>query len=120
MFRFRLAVVAVVAVWLAAASAPAQEPALATAHGTVGKAGKDSLTVKPRGADGRFDKEVTLTLTGTSKITSLSTEMRSGKPVPVQRDVDAKDLKPQQTIAVIYTQGAGGPVLLSAVVLSGK
>ena len=59
---------------------------------------------------GMVDKEVTLTLTGTSKISTLSIETRGGKPVPVQRDADAKDVKPQQSIAVIYTQGAAGPV----------
>ncbi len=120
MFHFRCALAAVATAWFLAAPAFAQEPPLATAHGTVSKASKDSLTVKPRDAAGRFEKELALTLTGTSKITTLSIEMRGGKPVPVQRDADAKDLKPQQTIAVIYTQAAGGPVLLSAVVLPGK
>src|SRR5207247_1551716 len=109
MFSFRLALGTIVGVWLIAASTFAQEPALAAAHGTVSKASKDSLTIKPRGADGRFEKEVALNVTGTSKITTLSIETRGGKPVPVQRDADVKDLKPQQSIAVIYTQGTGGP-----------
>jgi hypothetical protein len=120
MFGSRLTLGVLIGAWLFAASAMAQEPSLATAHGTVSKAGKDSVTVRPRGADGKFDKEVALSITGTSKIMTLSIETRGGKPVPVQRDADAKDLKPQQSIAVIYTQGAGGPVLLSAVVLPGK
>jgi hypothetical protein len=34
----------------------------------------------------------------------------------VQKKTDAKDLQPNQTIAVIYTTGVGGTVLLSAVV----
>jgi hypothetical protein len=118
MFGLRRTLGVVIVVWLFAASAIAQEPALSAAHGTVSKASKDSVTVKPRGEGGKFEKEVALSVTGTSKIMTLSIEMRGGKPVPVQRDADAKDLKPQQSIAVIYTQGAGGPVLLSAVVLS--
>ena len=97
----------------AAADAPAT---LATASGTVAKVDKDSLTIRPRGPDGKFDKEITLKLTGTSKISTLASQTRAGKTVVVQRDTDAKDLQPKQTIAVIYTTGAGGAVLLSAVV----
>src|SRR4051794_35076965 len=117
MSRLRFAVAAVAGLWLVAASAVAQEAPLTTAHGVGVKAAKDSLTVRPRGAGGRFEKEVTLMVTGTSKISTLSMEIRADRPVPVQREADAKDLKAQQQIAVIYTQGSGGPVLLAAVVL---
>jgi hypothetical protein len=95
----------------------AAAPALATAHGEVGKAEKDALTVKPRGAQGRFEKDLVLQVTGTSKVTVLTMQTRAGKSVPVQQEADVKDLKPQQSVAVIYTQTAAGPVLLSAVAL---
>lgn len=120
MYRLRLAVAAIVGLCLIAATASAQEPSIAAAHGAVGKSTKDTLNIKPRGADGKFEKEMVLQLTGTSKVTTLTIQMRAGKPTPVQQDVDVKDLKANQAIAVIYTQGAGGPVLLTAVVLPPK
>ncbi len=97
----------------AAADAPAT---LSTASGTVAKVDKDSLTIRPRGPDGKFQAEIKLKLTGTSKISTLTTQTRAGKSVVVQRDADAKDLQAKQTIAVIYTTSSGGAVLLSAVV----
>jgi hypothetical protein len=95
-------------------------PTLGTASGTVSKAGADSLTIRPRGADGKFEKALTLKLTGTSKITILSQQKRAGKLVHVQKDFDAKDLESNQQIAVIYAAGTKMPVLLSAVVLAPK
>jgi hypothetical protein len=92
-------------------------PTLTTAHGVVGKADRESLTVKPRGADGRFEKELVLQVTGTSRVSTLSTRMQAGRQVMVQQDGDAKDLQPDQTVAVIYAQGASGGVLLSAIAL---
>lgn len=103
----------VVAVTTAAAQAPTT---LLTARGTMDKIEKDKLTIKPRSADGKFEKELVLHLTGTSKVAMLTTQMRAGKPVPVQKDMDAKDLQAKQAIAVIYTEGPGGAVLLVAVV----
>jgi len=95
----------------------AAEPTLAVAHGVVDKADKDTLMVKPRAADGRFQKAITLKLTGTSKVTVLTPQDRKGKVVLTQRDADAKDLTAGQTIAVIYSEvGKDGAVLLSAVV----
>ncbi len=96
----------------AAADAPA---ALATASGSVVKVDKDSLTIRPRGPDGKFGKEIKLKLTGTSKVSTLTSQTRAGKTVVVQRDTDANDLQPKQPIAVIYTTGSAGAVLLSAV-----
>jgi hypothetical protein len=90
-------------------------PALVTAHGTVEKVEKDTLTIKPRGADGKFGKSLVLHLTGTSKVTTLTPQTRDGKPVMTQKETDAKDLKPDQAIAVIYS-GGDNAVLLSAVV----
>jgi hypothetical protein len=92
------------------------ELSLSVAQGVVDKADKDSLTVKPRAANGQFQKTVTLHITGTSKVTQLTPQMRSGKTVLTQRDADAKDLTAGQAVAVIYADaGADGPVLLSAV-----
>jgi hypothetical protein len=92
-------------------------PSLATAHGTVSGSDKDSITVKPRAANGQFGKELVLKVTGTTRVTQLGFQTQAGKTVARQTDVDVKDLKPQQSIAVIYTQIDSGPVLLSATVL---
>jgi hypothetical protein len=90
-------------------------PGLLTAHGTVEKVDKETLTIKPRGADGKFGKSLVLHLTGTSKVTTLIPEKRGGKEVMTQKEAEAKDLKPDQVIAVIFTAGEA-PVLLTAVV----
>ena len=117
MFPLRaLTIVALVLALVAAARAQDKGPELLTAHGTVDKAEKDSLTIRPREAGGRFGKHLALRLTGTSKISLLTSRMQGGKLVIVQRDTDAKDLQPKQEIAVIYTTGAAGTTLLSAVV----
>jgi hypothetical protein len=92
-------------------------PSLATAHGTVASSDKDSVTVKPRGASGQFEKELVLKVTGTTRVTQLGFQTQAGKTVARQTEVDVKDLKPQQSIAVIYTQLESGPVLLVATVL---
>jgi hypothetical protein len=89
---------------------------LLTASGTIAKMDKDSLTIKPRGPDGKFGKDLQLTLTGTSKFTTLTSQHRSGKLVIVQKDTEAKDLQAKQSITIIYTMGPAGPVLLSAIV----
>ena len=97
------------------------EPSLAVAHGVVDKADKESLTVKPRGADGKFQKALTLKLTGTTKVTVLSPQKRGDKLVLTQRDADPKELTAGQAVAVIYAEaGKDGPVLLSAVVQAAK
>jgi len=89
---------------------------LATAQGTIEKADKDSVTIRPRGPDGKFGKNLVLKLTGTSKITTLSPQTRAGKVVMTQRETDAKDLQPKQLVAVIYAQASADAVLLAAVV----
>ena len=99
-----------------AARAQDKAPELLTAHGTVDKVEKETLTILPRAASGRFGKHLSLRLTGTSKISLLTSRTQGGKVVVVQRDTDAKDLQPRQEIAVIYTSGAAGLTLLSAVV----
>ncbi|MFO0808330.1 MAG: hypothetical protein U0746_06880 [Gemmataceae bacterium] len=118
MLRIRLSLAALAGLMLLAAPALAQTPPpIAAAHGVVDKATKDTLTIKPRGVDGKFEKAMEFQLTGTSKITVLTQQMRGGKQVAVQNEVDAKDLKANQNIALIYTPGTAGPVVLTAVVL---
>jgi hypothetical protein len=114
--------VALLAALLAPAAAPAQERKggeelpLSVAQGVIEKADKDALTVQPRGPGGKFGKSLTLRLTGTSRVTLLSSQTRDGKVVPAQRDVEAKELQPGQAVAVIYTEAKKGDfVLLSAV-----
>jgi len=90
---------------------------LATAEGKVTKADKETLSFQPRDSSGKFGKGVTLKITGTSKITTLTTRTMDKKLVMVQKDADAKELTPGQHIAVIYAEPKGQePVLLSAVV----
>jgi hypothetical protein len=92
------------------------EPTLMTATGTVDKADKDAVTIKPRGADGKFQKSITLKVTGTSKVAVLTPQKRADGVVLTQRESAAKDLVPGQVVAVIYADaGKDGPVLLSAV-----
>jgi hypothetical protein len=117
MMRTRLAVVALAFLILAGAAFAADPPNLVTMEGNVEKIGKESLTIQPRQTGGKFGKAITLKLTGTSKLTTLTTQDRSGKAVLVQRDTDIKDLQKNQNIAVIYASAKDGNVLLSAVVL---
>jgi hypothetical protein len=102
----------------AVATADAAAPNVATAHGTVVGSDKSSLTIKPRSANGKFDKEMILQITGTSHVTQLSYQTTGGKTIAKQLDADAKDLKADQAIAVIYTKLDSGPVLLSAIVVA--
>jgi hypothetical protein len=118
MSRTRVCLALLAALVLAAAGRAADAPsfALATASGAVDKVDKDSLTIRPRGPDGKFEKSLVLRLTGTSKISTLTSQKRGAKTVVVQTDTGAKDLQAKQNVAVIYTTDADGPVLLSAVV----
>ena len=114
----RLLIPCAILLLLAAFSAPPvddQAPRLQVAQGMVDKAEKESLTLKPRGADGKFQKSIVLKITGTSRVTTLSPQTRDGKQVLTQRDTELRDLQPNQAIAVIYAEGED-PVLLSAVV----
>ena len=118
----RSAALVLVTCFLFAAAALAGGAAfsVATATGSVDKADVDMLIIKPRSPDGKFTKHLTLTLTGTSKITSLTQQKRAGKLVFVQRDIQVKDLEPNEPIAVIYGVHGKELVLLSAVVHSTK
>jgi hypothetical protein len=98
------------------AKAADEAPALATASGAVEKGDKETLTVKPRGADGKFQKTIALKVTGTSKVTILTPQKRGDKVILTQRDAEAKDLVAGQVVAVVYADtGKDGLVLLSAV-----
>jgi hypothetical protein len=112
-----LALFAVGCLALTAMAQAPPAPTLGVARGEVVKVGKDMLTVRPRGEGGKFEKELRLRVTGTTTVTQVSVQMRGGKPVPVQQATSAKELQPKQAIAMIYTAGPTGPVLLSAVVL---
>jgi hypothetical protein len=102
------------------ARAADETPAVQTAQGVVDKVEKDTLTVKPRAKDGRFEKTLVLQITGTSKISTLTTQTRAQKTVVVQKDTEAKDLQPNQPIALIYATSNNGMVLLAAVVQPAK
>jgi hypothetical protein len=109
--------VSTVFIVVAFARAADEAPVVQAAQGVVDKVEKDSLTIKPRGKDGRFEKAVVLKLTGTSKISTLSTQMRGKATIFVQKETDSKELQPNQPIALVYATGQGGTVLLTAVVL---
>jgi hypothetical protein len=93
---------------------------LATAHGEVEKVVKNTLSIRPRGPGGKFEKTLVLKLTGTSRVTTVTFEKRKGKLVPVQKDAEVKDLQPKQHIAVIYTPEKTGGIMLSAVARPAK
>jgi hypothetical protein len=101
---------------LAPLTPAADPPALVIAQGKVEKVEKESLTIQPRDASGKFGKAIVLKLTGTSKVSTVSTRETAAKVVLVQRDTDVADLKQGQIVAVIYTTMKDGNVLLSAVV----
>jgi hypothetical protein len=106
----------VVLVLLAARAPAADPPPLLTAQGGVEKVDKDTLTVRPRGPDGKFGKSLVLKITGTSKVTTLLPQMRKGSLVVTQKDTEVKDLQPKQSIALVYTMVKNSAVLLAAVV----
>lgn len=120
---FRRFAAAPLALLLAVALASADDkkaaddpPPLLTASGTVEKVDKESLTVKPRGADGKFQKALVLKVTGTSKVAVLSPQKRASGVVLTQREVEAKELVAGQAVAVVYSEaGKDGAVLLTAV-----
>jgi hypothetical protein len=117
MYRWSLVVSALL---MAALGAPAQAPPLSVAQGTVDKVDKGTLTIRPRDREGKFEKNLTLAVTGTSDIKTLVPSTKGGKTVITQRKTDVKDLQPKQTIAVVYTmlkeKDKESAVLLQAVV----
>jgi hypothetical protein len=116
MMRWR-SVLALPVLALAAGLLAAAEPLpLLSAHGTVEKVGKDTLTIRPRLPDGKFGRSLALRVTGTSKVATLMPRREKGRVVMTQRDTDPNDLQPRQGIAVLYTLVSDTPILLTAVV----
>lgn len=111
-----LTVVASMGLFATALNAADDTQILLTTHGVVEKVEKEALTINPRGADGKFEKNLVFKLTGTSRLSLLSTQKRGDKIVLVQKDVEANALAEKQPIAVIYTNNADDHVLLTAVV----
>jgi hypothetical protein len=116
MCRLQVALAAVVCFLVAHLALAADAPTLQTAHGAIDNVEKDSLTLKVRGADGKFAKPLVLKLTGTSRITTLTPQSRAGKTVMTQKETEAKSLEPKQVIAVIYVVEGEDNVLLAGVV----
>jgi hypothetical protein len=115
---FHRSLIAGVACLFLALTALGEAVPMVTTHGKVTKADKETLTVQPRDESGKFGKAIALKLTGTSRITTLTPQMRDKKLVLTQKETDAKDLTAGQIVAIIYAAPKGqDPVLLSAVVL---
>jgi ribonuclease T1 len=90
-------------------------PFLVTAEGTIDSVDNDSLTLTPRGADGKVGKILVLKLSATSQVFMLTTQRQGDKIVLGQRELEPKALKSRQAIAVIYA--VPDHVLLTAVAL---
>lgn len=114
--RWRMATALLALLVLLRAGQGAEPPPLLTARGEIDKVGKDTLTLRTRQLDGTFGKNLVLKITGTSRIGTLQPQMRAGKLVLTQKDTDARDLRPKQVIAVLYTTVKDSSVLLTAVV----
>jgi len=98
----------------------AEPPPLGVATGLVDKVEKDALIIRPRDREGKFEKNLTLRVTGTSDIKTLIPQTKGGKTIITQRKTDLKDLQAKQTVAVVYTtlkdKDKESAVLLQAVV----
>jgi hypothetical protein len=89
---------------------------LTSGNGIIDKVEGGTVTIRPRGPDGRFMKDITLKVTGTSNFALVGTRKGKGKLIVTQKNVKAKDLEPKQAIHFIYTTVGDGPTLLSGVV----
>ena len=112
----RLALALGIVVGLSACLWAADPPPLLTAQGTVEKVDAGTLTMRPRGPDGKFGKNLVLKITGTSTVKTLTPRMQKGSTVIAQTETKFKDLQAKQNIAVVYTVMKGSPVVLTAVV----
>jgi hypothetical protein len=112
----RLALALMVGMGLSACLWAADPPPLLTAQGTVEKVDANTLTIRPRGPDGKFGKSLVLKITGTSAVKTLTQRTQKGNVVLVQTDTNVKELQAKQAIALVYTTLKSGPVLLTAVV----
>jgi hypothetical protein len=93
---------------------------LQTAQGKIEKVDKETLTLQPRGADGKVGKAIELRFTETSRVTTLTARETAGKVIAVQKQTEPRELTQGQLIAVTYTTVKEGKkegnVLLTAVV----
>jgi hypothetical protein len=112
--RFALALL--IAIGISACVCAADPPPLLIAQGTVEKVDAATLTVRPRGPDGKFGKNLVLKITGTSTVKTLTPRQQKGSVVMAQTDTKPKDLQAKQSIALVYTMVKDSPVLLTAVV----
>jgi hypothetical protein len=101
------------ALWAGPASA-ADIPVI-TANAVVEKASRDSVTVLPRRADGRFDKSLVMRVSGTTTITIVGTRMQGRKLIFTQRGAKVQDLEKNQKVSIIYVRGKESNLLLAAV-----
>ena len=118
MLRFSKAFVVIIILGFLS-PAPAAEPILATATGIVGKGTAEVLIVRPRDAEGRFGKTLSLKIRGTSKITTMVMQTRDKRAIVSQREIEANQAKPNDAVAVIYTSVGDELILLSAIVQTG-
>jgi hypothetical protein len=112
--RFALALV--IGVSISACVWAGDPPPLLLTQGTVEKVDAATLTIKPRGPDGKFGKSMVLKITGTSTVKTLTPRMQKGNVIIAQTDTKLTDLQAKQTIALVYTMVKDSPVLLTAVV----
>ncbi len=120
--RTRLLVAALVCLLAAGLVLAGDAPVpLALSQGVVDKVEKDSLSLRPRGPDGKFQKTLTLKVTGTSNVTIVTQQKRMGNLVLVQKKAEPRDLQTGQHVAVIYAPDkSGGGTMLSAVAQPAK
>ena len=112
----RPALALVIVVGLSASLWAVDPPPLLTAQGRLEKVDAGTLTVRPRGPDGKFGKNLVLKITGTSTVKTLTPRMQKGSVVMVQTETKFKELQAKQVIAIVYTMVKDNPVLLTAVV----
>jgi len=116
MSHLRLLLVAVLALGVCELALAEPVP-LANGHGLITKVEDKSVSISPRGPDGKLEKAITLKVTGTTSLTLVGTRKTKGKLIITQKSIKAKDLESKQTIAFIYTKEGGDvPTLLSGVV----
>jgi len=122
MKRFLLGLLAVLLVLVLLGDIHAQQPSfkVLTARGVVKKVDKDLVTIQPRGPDGKFEPQIVLKVTETSKFADPYVKKGPGdRLVVAQRTVmKAADLRPDQDqkVVIIYAQVGMDNVLLTLVV----
>jgi hypothetical protein len=99
---------------LAATLRAADEPTVMASAGLIVKANAEVVILRPREAGGKFGKAVTLKVRGTSKVFALSVQKRDGQSAPVQKEIAAKDLTPNQPLTVLHAVVNDENVLLLA------